>query len=196
MRLYNLLKIVCIVIVTLIVCGTVFFYGVAYEEARFHSADAYSESAAESQARGFFLGWYRPLADTARLRDGTLLPVPPAWAEQRWGYDVSPTFRYTPRSASGYHLALPLSAEASLAAPDWPPWPLPYTIDYDASTSASMGVSAGPYIPGIGFTISPHTLPDTLTVVVKQKRAPHATWRDEDLEPVDTIRWVRDFPSP
>ncbi len=193
LKLSLILKILFSIILVLIIGYGSVIYWWSYQEASYHSSSAQSKSIQQSIDNGFYIGLYKPLDDSVTLRNGEKIFVPDAWVESQWGYDVNFFFKYTARADEGYHLIIPLSAEESLSAPSWPAWPLNYTIDFDSKTSKNLGTSSSPYITRTGFYFSTTGLTDTLTVIVSQKKIPNKTWRDEDIEPIDTVRWVKNF---
>ena len=190
-----LLKVLAVLLAIPVLAGGAWYYLLVLEIQRDAARVRRSNSVDEARNMEFYVGSYRALDDSLRLRDRPASAVRAAWVEQSWGYDVSLLYRYTAKAGEGYEIVLPLSVcrpdtSAGGNVRDCRPG---YRLLLDDRTGRLLNWPRPVCYGEIGFRLSSWVLSDTVAVVAYQKRTPESSWEFDDLVPVDTILWVRDF---
>jgi hypothetical protein len=185
-RLYLVLGVACLLIVSATYGVTRFLYVV---DRKMLGVRRGSVSEMESRDGGFYVGTYVPAKRLVALNDLSVVHIPDAWVEHAWKPELSFLLRDIKTTADGYYLYLPIPADES-AGFRRPIWEFPFALEVQPKGPSGPSPGMG-FDSGLGFMALMDSLPDTLTVALKQKQREEDSWNDAVI--TETIEFKRAF---
>ena len=161
-----------------------------------------SLSIEQSKHLGVYLGEYKPLKRRVLLQDNSSIYIPNAWIERSWQTELDFFLKATATPIEGFNFTLPLLTDPPKTTANDPPLSFDYGLDLtpeslystlDKSTSLPLieQYPALRHIPGLGFQLYLHKLPDVLVFRLIQKESSKKRW--EEATVIDEIEMVRNF---
>jgi len=154
-----------------------------------------SSSKSESIKDKFYVGSYTPNKRTIKLLDSSIVEIPDAWVEHRWGYNLSWFFTESKEIRNGYNFFIPASLEKVLSNDSIRGWSLPYSLELDKRCTKytrypGIGYSANES-DSTGFRVFLDLLPDTIHFVVEEKKNLDDGWLNAIV--TDSLTFFKTF---